>query len=173
MRLCASCFPPSLKALPSRPSPRLWMRTLPALPQLLASSFMVSTMADAALLVQHRHRLKGLMDAGRVVVLADVLSPEEVEVWNTVALCPPSAKHGQMASQLSSIVLASWWLAGVCYSGPWAVLLTFLLGFDLASELCSMFCFPLCAVVAWAVSSRVLLCPAVVTPPHHTHTIKV
>ena len=40
-------------------------------------TIVASTMADAALLVHHRHRLKGLMEAGRPVILADVLSPEE------------------------------------------------------------------------------------------------
>ena len=51
------------------------------------------TMADAALLVHHRHRL---MEAGRPVVLADVLSPEEAMEHLRLL---PAFRHARAAGQ--------------------------------------------------------------------------
>ena len=71
-------------------------------------------MADATLLVEHCHRVKGLIEAGQIVVPADVLSEEEVEHR------PPCDRRGQMVCWLNFIVLASWLLAGIsglCHIG--------------------------------------------------------
>ena len=61
----STSFPSLVDAYPSGP------------PSASTVTIEVCTMADAALLVHHRHRLKGHMEAGRHVILADVLSPEE------------------------------------------------------------------------------------------------